>query len=96
MQLFVYHFPLFRSKLYVSLKSVLHRKRLQTTGNICSWTGKTCGDSRLRKVESAITGYPVHRENRENGNIKYIRENTGNLEILPKHMENRQCGLLKL
>ena len=37
-------------------------------------------------------GYPLHRENRENDKKK-IRENTGNLEILPKH---RDLGLLKL
>ena len=34
-------------------------------------------------------GFPRHRENRENGNNKIpVRENTGNLEILPKHKEN--------
>ena len=36
----------------------------------------------------AKTGYPQHRENRENGPKKIlIRENTGNLEILSKHRE---------
>ena len=35
------------------------------------------------------TGYPRHRENRENDSKKIpVRENTGNLEILPKHREN--------
>ena len=34
-----------------------------------------------------ITGYPRHRENRENGKKFPVRENTGNLEILPKHRE---------
>ena len=38
-------------------------------------------------------GYPLHRENRENGQKIPVRENTGNLEILPKH---RVFGLLKL
>ena len=41
-----------------------------------------------------ITGYPLHRENRENSKKEFpVRENTGNLEILPKH---RELGLLKL
>ena len=36
-----------------------------------------------------LAGYPLHRENRENGQTKIpVRENTGNLEILPKHREN--------
>ena len=36
-----------------------------------------------------MAGYPRHRENRENGRKKIpFRENTGNLEILPKHREN--------
>ena len=40
------------------------------------------------------TGYPLHRENRENGPKKIpVRENTGNLEILTKHTE---FGLLNL
>ena len=43
-------------------------------------------------VCSYRTGYLLHRENRENGNNKN-RQNTGNLEILPKH---REFGLLKL
>ena len=31
----------------------------------------------------------MHRENRENGKKKIpVKENTGNLEILPKHREN--------
>ena len=34
------------------------------------------------------SGYPLHRENRENGQKKSVIENTGNLEILPKHREN--------
>ena len=35
------------------------------------------------------TGYPLHRENRENGPKKIpVRENMGNLEILTKHREN--------
>ena len=34
-------------------------------------------------------GYPLYRENRENGKKKIpVRENTGNLEILPNHREN--------
>ena len=33
-------------------------------------------------------GYPLHRENRKNGQKKIpVRENTGNLEILSKHRE---------
>ena len=40
-----------------------------------------------------ITGYSRHRENRENGQKEIpVRENTGNLEMLPKH---RKFGLLK-
>ena len=35
------------------------------------------------------SGYPMHRENRENGQKNFpVRENTGNMNILPKHMEN--------
>ena len=38
-----------------------------------------------------VSGYPLHRENRENDQIKFpVRENTGNLEILPKHRENTE------
>ena len=41
-----------------------------------------------------LTGYPLHMENRENGPKKFcVRENTGDLVILPKHKE---AGLLKL
>ena len=37
-----------------------------------------------------MSGYPRHRENRENGGGKIVvRENTGNLEILPKHKETQ-------
>ena len=44
--------------------------------------------------EDNMSGYPRHRENRENGGEKIPgRENTGNLEILPKH---REFCLLKL
>ena len=40
------------------------------------------------------TGYPRHRENRENGKKRIIvRENTGNLETLRKH---REFCMLKL
>ena len=40
------------------------------------------------------TGYPLHRENRENGHKKKsLSGKTLNLEILPKH---REFGLLKL
>ena len=39
------------------------------------------------------TGYPLHRENRGNGQNNSVRENTGNLEILPKH---REFDLLKM
>ena len=36
----------------------------------------------------------LHREYRENGKKKFpVRDNTGNLEMLPKH---REFGLLKL
>ena len=39
-------------------------------------------------------GYPVHRESRENVQKKIlVKENTGNMEILPKH---REFGFLKL
>ena len=35
-----------------------------------------------------VAGYPLQRENRENDPKKIpVRENTGNLEILPKHRE---------
>ena len=41
-----------------------------------------------------IAGYPLHRENKDNFQKEFpVRENTGNLEILPKH---REFGLLKL
>ena len=43
--------------------------------------------------EKLQTGYPLHRENRKNGQKIPVRENTGNLEIVPKH---REFGLLKL
>ena len=39
------------------------------------------------------SGYPLYRENRENGKKKSVGESTGNLEILLKHGE---FGLLKL
>ena len=40
------------------------------------------------------SGYPLRRENRENGPKKIpVRENMGNLEVVPKH---RKFGLLKL
>ena len=33
-------------------------------------------------------GYPLHRENRKNGQKNFtVRENTGNLDILSKHRE---------
>ena len=35
-------------------------------------------------------GYPLHRENRENGKEKSLSGKTGNLEILPKHTENTE------
>ena len=44
-------------------------------------------------MKMIITGYPLHRENRGNGNKNPVRENIGKLEILPKH---REFGLLKL
>ena len=38
-------------------------------------------------------GYPMHRGNRANGKKKIpVRENTGNLEILPKHREFGFCS----
>ena len=33
------------------------------------------------------SGYPLHRENWDNGKKIPVRENAGNLEILPKHTE---------
>ena len=36
----------------------------------------------------ALTGYPLHRENRQNGQKFPVKENTGTLEILPKRREN--------
>ena len=40
-------------------------------------------------IQKLRPGYPLHRENRENRRKKIpVRENTGNLEILPKLMEN--------
>ena len=49
-------------------------------------------DINLTKV--TLSGYPRHRENRENGKKKIpVMENTGNLEILSKH---REFCLLKL
>ena len=44
-------------------------------------------------VPQKETGYPLHKEKEENGQKQSVRENTGNLEILPKH---REFGLLKL
>ena len=39
--------------------------------------------------EFSNSGYPWHRENMENGKNNSVRVNTGNLEILPKHGENK-------
>ena len=54
-------------------------------------------DGNGKIVCEVCVGYPLHRESRENGqNItmsQNVRENTGNLEILPKH--TKLC-LLKL
>ena len=42
----------------------------------------------IEKSVMKITGYPLHRENKGNGEKKIlVRENTGNLEMLPKHRE---------
>ena len=44
--------------------------------------------SKSQKQPADKTGYPLHRENRENDPNKIpVSENTGNLEILPKHRE---------
>ena len=46
------------------------------------------------RVHADLAGYPLHRENRENGQRKFhVREKAENLELLPKH---REFGLLKL
>ena len=58
-------------------------------------------------VNLDLTGYLLQRESRENSQKRIlVRENTGNLDILPKHGENtgnleilskhREFGLLKL
>ena len=49
-------------------------------------TGVPCESDSHEKVTP--TGYPLHRENRKNGQRKIpVRENTGNLEIWPKHRD---------
>ena len=40
------------------------------------------------KIVAYNTGYPLHRENRENGQKNPCYANTGNLEILPNHRKN--------
>ena len=37
-----------------------------------------------------VTGSSLHREDMENGSKIVIRENIGNLGILPKHRENKE------
>ena len=39
-------------------------------------------------IVMALPGYPLNRENRENGLKFPVKKNTGNLEILPKRLEN--------
>ena len=55
------------------------------------WTG--CGTGALSSPSQVMAGSLRHRENRENDHKKSVRENTGKLEILPKH---REFGLLRL
>ena len=46
---------------------------------------------------SIYAGYPLHRENRENGQKEFpARENTGNLEILSKHREFGNTLIIKV
>ena len=47
-----------------------------------------------RLYTAIVAGFPRHREN---GHKKIpVRENTGNLEILPKHRRQMEFCLLKL
>ena len=55
----------------------------QTSNNRRFWAFLHCF------AHQPFTRYPLHRDTRKNGHTKIpVREDTGNLEILPKHRKN--------